>query len=153
MDTTWIVTADEGRARIFADADRNAPLQEIEDMVDAEARLRTAEATTDRLGPTGSGMSAHPGGGATPNKEFEPHQSHSEHAAEKFARDLAAYLLKAQQEGRFQRLVLAAAPKFLGALRKQLAPQLVKVVRQEINKDFTQSSPHQLREHLLANQK
>ncbi len=153
MDTTWIVTADEGRARIFAESDRTAPLQEIEDMVDANARVRTSEVYTDRLGPTGAGMSAHPAGGATPNKEFEPHQTHSEHAAEKFARELAAYLLKAQQDGRFQRLVLAAAPKFLGALRKQLDPQLAKLVRQEINKDFTQSSPQQLREHLLANQK
>lgn len=153
MDTTWIVTADEGRARIFAESDRTQPLQEIDDMVDAEARMRTSEVYTDRLGSTGAGMSAHGAGGATPNKEFEPHQTHGEHVAEKFAKSLAAYLLKAQQDGRFQRLVLAAAPKFLGALRKELDPQLAKVVRQEIDKDFTQSSPQQLREHILAHQK
>ncbi|MDB5934187.1 MAG: hypothetical protein JWQ01_1531 [Massilia sp.] len=154
MQTTWIVTADEGRARIFAESDRTQPLEEIEDMVDAEARLRTSELYTDRLGPTSAGKSIHNTGGATPNKQYEPPQTHEEHASEMFAKSLAAYLLKAQQDGRFHKLVLTAAPKFLGVLRKELGPQLTALVSQEINKDFSHSSPQQLRDQIQAhNQK
>jgi hypothetical protein len=51
------VVANAGRARIFAEPGGNADsnnseLEEINDMVNAAVRLRTAETETDRLGPT-----------------------------------------------------------------------------------------------------
>lgn len=148
METTWIVTADEGRARIFAASDRTQPLQEIEDMVNPAARLRTSEKYTDGVGPTAAGKSDT--GGALPNKQFEPPQTPEEHEAESFAKGVSGYLLKGHQEARFHKLMLVAAPKFLGVLRMVLDPQLKPLVTKEINKDYTHSNAHQLREQLQA---
>ena len=150
METTWIVTADEGRARIFATSDRTQPLQEIEDMVNPSARMRTSEKYTDGGDPTAAGKSIHNTGGALPNKQYEPPQTPEEHESESFAKGLCGYLLKAHQEARFQKLMLVAAPKFLGVLRVVLDPQLKPLVTKEINKDYSHSNAHQLREQLQA---
>lgn len=42
METTWILTADAGRARIFSESNPAQPLEEIDDMVNSAARMRTA---------------------------------------------------------------------------------------------------------------
>jgi protein required for attachment to host cells len=154
MRTTWIVSADTGRARIFSESDPTKPLQEIEDMVNTAARMRTSEIYTDRLGPTAGTKSIHDTGGQVPNKQYEPPKSLDEQEAESFAKEISAYLLKAKQEGQFDKLALVAAPGFLGVLRMVLDPHLKPLVSYEINKDYTHSNGQQLREHIRAlNQK
>ena len=150
MTTTWIVSADAGRARIFAESDPQQPYVEIEDMVSAAARLRVSEINTDRMGPTSAGQSIHNTGGATPNKLYQPAQTPEERDAEFFAKDISAFLLKALQESRFQKLELVAEPKFLGVLRAQLDNQLKPLVDFELNKDYSHSNAHQLREQIQA---
>ena len=150
MTTTWIVAADAGRARIFAESDPHQPLVEIEDLVSATARLRVSEINTDRLGPTSAGQSIHSTVGATPNKQYQPAQTPEERDAEFFAKDISAFLLKGWQDQRFQKLTLVAEPKFLGVLRGQLDHQLKPLVDLELSKDYSQLNGHQLREHLDA---
>lgn len=150
MKTTWIVAADGGRARIFSDADPAMPMQEIEDMVDAAAGMRAAETDSDRVAPKAAGKSSHGTGGALPTKLYEDKLSHDDRAAESFARDINAYLLKARQEGKFDRLALVAEPRFLGVLRRLLDPQLKSLVCDEIDRDYTHSSVRQMDEQLRA---
>ena len=164
MPTTWILSANAGRARFFAESDPAEPLQEIEDMVSPAAQLRTVDTETDRLGPTSAAGSAHNIGGnegvgfahnakaGAPNKQYQPAQTPDQHAADLFAKDVAAYLQKANNEGRFQQLVISASPDFLGVLRTKLDPQVQKLVKSEFNKDYTHSNPQQLREQLQAHQ-
>ena len=164
MPTTWILSANAGRARFFSESDPNEPLQEIEDMVNSAVQLRTSESETDRLGPTAAAGSGHNIGGTqgvslshnaqagAPNKQWEPNQTPQERATEMFAKDIAAYLLKAQQEGRFQQLIVSASPEFLGALRPELHQQVQQAIKFEANKDYTHSNPQQLREQLQAQQ-
>ena len=150
MDTTWIVSADTGRARIFSESDANSPLQEVEDLVNSAARMRTSEQLTDNLDPFAGGKSAHNTGGALPSSQYEPQQTLEAREEQIFARDICAMLLKAKQEGRYDRLALVAAPKFLGALRAQLDPQLKQFVSVEIDKDYSHSNGQQLREQIRA---
>lgn len=150
MNATWIVSANASRARFFSQANLTEPLEEINDMVNSAARLRTVETERDKIGPTAATKSSHNVGAATPNKAYEPPQTPEEHQMELFARNVASFLLQGHQEGRFQRLCLVASPQFLGVLRKLLDPKLESVVKQEINKDYTQSSPAQLREQIQA---
>jgi protein required for attachment to host cells len=150
MPTTWIVSADAGRARIFAESDPKQPYIEVEDMVSANARLRDIDINTDRLGPTSAGQSIHNTGGATPNKQYQPAQTPEQHEAEKFAKDIAKYLLEAHRDGRFQQLVISASPHFLGSLRAHLDPQIKPLIKFEVNKDYTNSSAQELREQLRA---
>src|SRR6478736_3690511 len=150
MPATWIVSANASRARFFSQGNLTEPLEEIDDMVNEAARLRTAEVQSDRMGPTSAGKSIHNTGGATPNKTFEPKQMPDKRAAEDFARDIAHYLLKAHRDGRFQQLSLVVSPQFLGALRKFLDASLQGAVKLEVNKDYTQFSPEELRQHIQA---
>lgn len=150
METTWIVIANAGRARLFADPGQGKALQEVGDMVNTAARLRTSDTETDRLGPTSAGQSIHNTGGALPNKQYEPAQTPDERAAESFAKDVAAHLLQAQQDGQFDKLDIVAAPKFLGLLRACLDPQLKARVNLELDKDYTHLASHQVREHIEA---
>lgn len=151
MEQTWIVVANAGRARVFAQ-DNNGALDEIETMINAAVRLRTAETENDRIGPTAPGKSIHNVGAATPNKQYEPAHTPAEHETELFARSVTGFLLEGQQQQRFQHLALIASPEFLGTLRGLLDPQLRQRLAWEINRDYTQSSAAQLREQIAAHQ-
>lgn len=150
MDVTCIVTANSGRARFFSQVRPKARLDEINDMVNAAARLRTAETESDALGQHAASKSRHSVGAPTQGSGYEPNQSPAEHQSEIFARNVADYLLRAHQDGRFNRLVLAASPEFLGMLRKQLDPKVLAAVSLEINKDYTQLAEDKLREQVEA---
>lgn len=152
MDATWIVSANASRARIFSQAGPSASLEEVESMVNAGARLRTAESESDKIGPTAATKSAHGSGNATPNKAFEAHQTPVEHQTELFARNVADVLLKGQQHGHFRHLCVVASPEFLGYLRQQMDPNLASVVSLEINKDYTHENPAGLQAHIKAHQ-
>ena len=151
MQATWIVSANASRARFFAQDQSSDSLEEINDMVNEAARMRRLDAgETDKIGPTSGTKSIHNTGGPTPNKLYEPPQTPDAHEAELFARDIAAFLLQAYQEGRFQQLSLVVSPQFLGLLRKLLDPRLESVVSLEINKDYTQFGPEQLLEQVKS---
>ena len=152
MDATWIVSANASRARFFSQSKSSDALEEIEDMVNSGARLRTSETESDKLSSVNSGRGAFKAGADAPGSAYEPHQTPVEHQTELFARNVAAFLLQAQQGSRFKHLCLAASPEFLGVLRKQLDPRLVSAVSLEINKDYTQLNAAQLREQVHAHQ-
>jgi protein required for attachment to host cells len=162
MQTTWIISANAGRARFFAESDPSAPLEEIQDMINDAARMRDIDINTDGVGPTSASGSSHNIGGneaagfahnaksGAPNKAYQPAQTPEQHEAEKFARDIAKYLLDAHRDGRYQHLVISASPHFLGELRSLLDPQIKPLIKLEINKDYTHSSGQELREQLRA---
>jgi len=164
MQTTWIITANAGRARFFAESDPAKPLREVEDMVNSAVRLRALETESDKFGPTAAGKSGHNIGGTqgvslshnanvgAPNKTYQPAHTPAEQEAEQFAKDISKYLMQAHQEGRFGRLVISASPQFLGALRSFLDPHVKALIEQEFNKDYTHVNAHQLREKLHAQQ-
>lgn len=148
MDT-WIVAANAGRARFFSQANANAPLEEINDMVNEATHLRTSETESDELGRrTGSTARS---SGNTPSQAsgYQPHQSPVAHQNELFARAVAAYLQQGHHEHRFGQLRLVASPEFLGLLRKQLAPTLQSLVS-TLDKDYTSFAPAQLLKQLRA---
>lgn len=151
MANTWIVSANAGRARFYSQTAANAPLQEVEDMVNEAVRQRTMDLIeSDKLGPTAATTSAHNTGGQLPNKAYEPAQTPEQHEAERFARDIASYLQRANQEGRFDQLCLVASPKFLGVLRKLLGPELAAKVKMELDKDYTSFAGRDLLDQLNA---
>lgn len=151
MDATCILAANAGRARFFLRQRANARPEEINDMVNAQARLRTAETETDSLGQRAASKSIHSVGQPTQPSGYQPNQSPAEHQTELFARDVAEELLRLQSQGRFGKLILIASPEFLGVLRKLLDPKLLAAVSLEINKDYTQANADKLAEHIEAN--
>jgi protein required for attachment to host cells len=160
MQTTWILSANAGRARFFSESDPAEPLQEIEDMINDAVRMRDSETQNDKEGVTAAGKSGHNIGGTqgvglshngkvgAPNKQYEAPHTPAELESEKFAKDISQYLLEAQREGRFQQLVISASPQFLGALRSFLDPHVKPLIKLEVNKDYTHFNAQQLREQI-----
>lgn len=135
MDSQWIVVADEGLARILRLTAPGRDLEEVERLTDAAAHADKADLRRDAQGRrAGSGTLA--AGNVTASAgEDELHRE-----AELFARRLAQWLADAQHNQRFERLRIAAAPRFLGLLRKALNPQVVDAVVDELDKDLIQLS-------------
>ncbi len=146
MNTTWIVVANAGRARVFAQDAANEPFEEIEDGVDTTARLRTADTETDDLGRRSHSHGANPS--SQQPSGYEPHTTPHEHHAEQFARDVAATLARGRADGRFAHLVLTASPEFLGLLRRFLDPHVASCVTTSIPHDYTQLDATRLRERI-----
>jgi protein required for attachment to host cells len=150
MKTTWIVSANSSRARIFAAHIPSQNLEEIDDLVNDAARLRDIETQTDRIGTTAAGKSVHATGGQAPNKTYQPAETPTQHANHLFAKEVSEFLVHAHADGKFDELELVASPEFLGVLRSHLDDQLKPLVKQEINKDYTQSSKDELAQQLKA---
>jgi protein required for attachment to host cells len=150
MDSTWIVSANAGRARIFAQSRGNDALEEINDMVNTTARERVNATETDEMGQRSAGKSRHGAGAPSQGNGYQQHQTPPQHQEELFARDVAHFLIQAHNEGRFRELCLVASPEFLGVLRKQVHGKLGDAIRLEINHDYTRASADELREHVQA---
>lgn len=104
---------------------------------DPSAHLHDRDLAADRPGrvfdraPTGTarrGSMAH----HSTNGERRPRK----HAAEQFARQVATVLDSAHRDGEFARLVLVAAPEFLGLLRAALPSTLRSIVVAQIARDL-----------------
>ena len=116
-------------------------LREIKNLERPAARMRESQLTSDvhgrrfaTAGPKRHGMT-------------QPVSAKEEEAV-RFARDLAGLLDRERSRGRFQRLVLAAAPRFLGHLREGLSPGTSAVVTREYRKNWVRHDPAKIRRQL-----
>jgi protein required for attachment to host cells len=145
MDKTWILLADEGRARILEMPERGGELAEVEEITDAAAHADNADFRRDAYGRRGGGHLADKGGRQMGGNQTESAgEEKLDHEAELFARRVANLLQEAHQRGRFEHLRIAAAPRFLGRLRKQLDPQVARTVDEELDKDLLQLSAREV---------
>ena len=150
MATTWIIAADESRARVLQVTGQEERLTEIEDLVNPSGRAQNRELQTDAEPRfSGHGGVGKPGGSTTsgPGSDREA-QGAVEHSARTFAREVGRYLDKARTEHRYDQLVLVAPPKFLGALRKELHKEVEKLVAEELPKDLSWFNARDLQRYL-----
>lgn len=133
-----IIVADASRARIFAAGKNLKELKELDDFIHAESRLKEealgAEAPVKSAGQRGS---------------LQPHTFPKEHEQEVFARQLGTHLKALHDRERYQELIIAAAPAFLGLLRKELPATINKLVTRTINKELTRMSRDEITGYLL----
>jgi protein required for attachment to host cells len=150
MATTWIIAADESRARVLQVTGREQQLTEIENLVNPAGRAQDRELQTDAEPRfSGHGGLGKPGGSPTsgPGSDREA-QGAVEHSARTFAREVGRYLDKARIDQRYDQLVLVAPPKFLGALRKELHKEVEKLVADELPKDLAWFNARDLQHYL-----
>ena len=142
MTIIWVVAADNSRARIFSMQSKGAPLDEIEDLLHPEGRAHARDLKSDRPGRTydslGKGRHAK-----------EPHSDIKKQEEMKFADRIADFLESARLREDFDRLVLVAAPGFLGMLRKQLSAAARQLVTQEIRKNLVNKKDAEIRHYLV----
>ena len=151
MDSTWIVAANAGRARFFSRPRPGAIPEEVFDMISPTARERDDAIVTDRVaGELAASKSRHNVGQPTVPSAYQPHRTPAQHEEDLFARDVAEFVEKAHNEGRFKKLILVASPEFLGVLRKAVEKRLGSVVSLEIDKDYTSATAADLNEKVKA---
>jgi protein required for attachment to host cells len=126
---TWIVVAQRAEARIFEDySDGELPVC-IQQVRHPEGHLKGREIDTDRPG-------RNMGRSGAPRHGYSTDQDPQERIADDFARQLAELLHKGRALGTFDRIVLIAAPRFLGRLRAVLDVPTEKCVVRSVSKDF-----------------
>ena len=144
MTSTWLLVADEYRARLFEYSTPDHRLKELADLVHPASRLKETDLGSDEPGTSFHGHSAgsHSVSGRKSLKHVE---------AERFAREVAGKLAEDYQHRRFDRLAILASPRFLGLLRPLLTKSLQKSIVLEIDKEVSNLSISGIREHLPQN--
>ena len=141
MTTTWILVADGSRARLFESAAPDSPLVEIECFANPEGRAGARQMTTERL------PRVHESVGPV-RHAIEPHTTLREKVGDRFAKTLGGVLERGRVQHRYERLVLVAPPRFLGALHDNLGKTLRTHVAGEIRRNLTTLPPGQIRSRL-----
>jgi protein required for attachment to host cells len=128
--TTWVLAADDSKARVLESLGRLSGLSEVADgTFDAEHKTGR-DIFSDRPGRSHES--------ATPTRHAMEYRTPAEEQERRrFVQELSQWLQKAQEANRFERLILIAAPKTLGALRKQLPQGVQGLVDGELAKDLT----------------
>lgn len=140
MHNTWILAADEARARILRVVERER-LDEIRSFVNPGGRLPEREQQADAE----ARLNGRAGGGVASDREA---RGPGEHSVAVFARDIGR-LLEAERINRaYDELLVIAPPKFLGALRREFTDDVERLVARQIPKDLSWFSPRELERYL-----
>lgn len=146
-----ILIADGSRARFFeferADAHDEEPTQEfreLEDMVNPEQELRGQEMFDNvKSGRNRVAMSG-------PAHGYDDHREQNRRQASRnFAKRVAERTAELLTNGR-SRLIVMADPRTLGLLREQLRSANVTVPTEELPRDMSAASAHELRNYLAG---
>jgi protein required for attachment to host cells len=152
MEQTWIVLADEGRARILELRQPGRDLEEVEELTDPAAHARNADLQRDahgRRSPPDSYSGAPNVQTMSATSTTSAGEEKVDIEAERFARRVSERLTQAHRQHKFQQLRIAAAPKFLGRLRKVLDREVSDVVVEELDKDLLQLDRRTLTQRLF----
>ena len=141
MEITWVVVADQARARLFSASDQRGPLEEVEDLANPEGRLHDQDLNADSPGRAFDSMGE---GRHAMGKRHSP----KEQEAIRFAHEVGKRLAAALHDGAYRHLIISATPHFLGLLRETLSEDVAKRVLLELHKDLTALSSDAIRAHL-----
>lgn len=141
MKTTWIVIADGAKADFYAYEGPTRPLKLIEDGQLSHINEPSRElVTTERGRMKGNSL----GQRSAIERSTDPH----EYEKFKFAREISAFLSQREQE--VDCLVIAAAPRMLGDLRRLLPDAVQAKVTAELSSNLTNIPLQELPRHLQS---
>ena len=138
---TWVLIADGAQARVLENTGPGKGLTQVEGLDFAIEQKQAQEIMTERPGRTFSSVGSARSG-------IEPKTDPVAYRETQFVKSLASMLDRQQQNGAYDRLVIAAAPIALGDLRKAMSAGVKKTVVAELDKDLTNLPTHQLNKHL-----
>jgi protein required for attachment to host cells len=145
MQKTWILAADNARARIFEVEGVRTNFHEIQDFVNEAGRDYNRDLRTDAKGRfygKGERDQAH---------TADPDVDAVRHETELFSKQVGEYLEKGRTEHRYDQLFLIAYPKFLGMLRQSMSEEARQLIKDEIPKDISQLKATEIEDFYLKN--
>jgi protein required for attachment to host cells len=137
----WVVVADSARALVFTLNGHTKSLLQIREMSHPESRMRDLELVGDKPGRAFErvGQVRH-----AVTQAFDPRTVEKR----KFGLEVAMMLDHARKEGMVDKIVIVAAPGFLGDLRSNLTDKTTKLIAREIPKDLVHMTVWEIQEHL-----
>ena len=138
MSTTWILIANASQARLFINEGPNKGLKLLKELFHPESREKASDLVSDH-------PSHYKSGG---NGSYIQPPDPKEHEAETFALELAKELEHGRTSNRFQRLIVAATPAFLGKINNRLSNHVSDLVSNTLRKDYTKANEKELAVHL-----
>jgi protein required for attachment to host cells len=141
MSNILVIAVDNTCARIFQATSSKGPLEEREVLVHPENRLRESELTSDRNGST---FTSHGYG----RRSYSKHTDTKEQGTKEFVNEINDYLIRLEAKNEFKQLIIIAAPKMLGVLKKQLNSSVKKHIIYELNKNIAKLNADEIRSHL-----
>ncbi|MBP0620869.1 host attachment protein [Cupriavidus consociatus] len=142
MTTIWTLAADSTHARIFQAHGMERDMEEIQDFVNPLGRAKDGELRDDAQGRFA--------GKGEPMHSMAARVDQADKERDEFARMLTRYLEQARTEQRYDKLRLAASPKFLGMLREHLGKEVQKVVFEEIDEDMSRLGAREVQNRLAS---
>lgn len=127
---TWIVIADGAQARVFENTGAGSWLVEIKELESNLVRQRARDIMADRPGRSYSS-------GSSNRSAMEPPTDPVQKREADFVHEFLHALAKGVEENDVDRIILAAAPRALGDMRKVMPPSISSKVMEELPKDLT----------------
>lgn len=141
MTKFWILSGNSSRAMLFRADGVTKPLVEIGQWDNPDARAHQIDLADDKPGRV---YDSHGKGRHAVEMDMDPKTREQL----RFASQLVDELEKGRVEHAFDKLVLVAAPGFLGQLRAQFHDPLRDTLALEIDKDYTSLDAASLRERI-----
>lgn len=141
MPNILVVAADNTCARIFCVSSSQGPLEEKTVLVHPENRLQEKNMASDRQGYS---FSSHGHGRKVFSKRVDP----KEHEINQFAKEISEYLKNSEANNEFDQLIIVAAPKLLGTLKKEFNNNILKLITYELKKNIAKLSTAEIRKFL-----
>ena len=144
-----IVVADQSEADFYELEQRDMPPQFVRRLEDADAHLHDRDLKSDRpgrvfdhapaIGSRRGAVGHHSTGGERNPRRVE---------ARRFARRIGQALDEERRHNRYDRLVVMAAPAFLGLLREEIPAAVHALLSAEVGKDLVHEPPEALNAYL-----
>ncbi len=141
QNRTWIVVADGAKARILLYTSRLKGVQQVPDGHFHEPHPPTHELVTERQPRVQESIGA---ARHAVEPRVDPHQQREAH----FLTRIAGHLDRAEQQSKFEHLVVVAPATALGVLRKEFSPSLKKRIIAEIPHDYAHQSNDYVYQHI-----
>lgn len=138
---TLVVVADGANARFFLNAGPGKGLEALEKLQMSTDLPRSRDIMADRPGRAFSSV-------GTGRSAMEPKSDPRNLVERDFVKSVAGQVEKLVARGDAERVVLVAAPRTLGELRKLLPSAVEKCVIATIDKDLTKATETDLPKHL-----
>lgn len=141
VSTTWTIVADRSTARILVSANGSGDdMVELKTLVNPEARLHPSDRVSDRQGYFGGREGSLEAG--------DPRTDFAHKSAAIFVEKIVEELQAGRSQQQFGQLNVIAAPMFLGALRNKMPEPLARMIKLEIDKDYTHCTPTEVAANL-----
>ena len=136
---TWVLVADGAQAQVFEHGGPGKGLSPVKGLHFEQEPLKAQDINSDRPGRhTGGGLGSRSG-----MEDGDPVGVREQ----RFVKGVAEQLETMRQQGRFNRLIIAAAPAALGDIRPELSERVRETIVAELPKDLTNVPKPQLAQH------